>query len=167
MTCLKRAILFLLSYLLFSFSGISQSLVNTGGNSMQTAAVSIEYSIGEISITTLSSTQNFATQGLLQPIIIHFKDCNLFQFIPNAFTPNNDNRNDFFGVKNWPEATEFELSVYNRAGQLVFKTSNILECWDGNYHGMQQPAGTYVYIISAITAQCGRVTNKGTVILIR
>jgi len=167
MTRLKHPILLLLSCLLLCYSGMSQSLVNSTGNTLQNASVNIEYSIGEIGITTLSSTQNFATQGLLQPIIIHFKDCNLFQFVPNAFTPNNDNRNDFFGVKNWPEATDFELSVYNRAGQLVFKTSNILECWDGSYHGIQQPAGTYVYIISANTAQCGRVVNKGTVILIR
>lgn len=167
MTCSKNPILLLLGCLGISYSCMSQSLVNSTGNTLQTTSFSVEYSIGEIAITTLSSTQNFATQGLLQPIIVHFKDCNLFQFVPNAFTPNNDNKNDLFGVKNWPEATDFELSVFNRAGQLVFKTSNILECWDGNYHGMQQPGGTYVYIISANTKQCGRVVTKGTVILIR
>ncbi|KAM3091643.1 gliding motility-associated C-terminal domain-containing protein [Phormidesmis sp. 146-12] len=144
----------------------SQTLVNTSGNTVQNGAISVEYSIGEIGITTLSANQTYATQGLLQPIY-KFKDCNLLQFIPNAFTPNKDNLNDAFGVKNWPAATFFELCVYNRWGELVFKTTSLSDTWNGEYKGKPQPVGTYVYTVKASTAACGFIVNNGTITLIR
>ena len=144
----------------------SQTLINSTGNTIQNNTISVEYSIGEIGITTLSENQNYITQGLLQPIF-QFKDCNLLHFIPNAFTPNKDNLNDCFGIKNWPSTSSFELRVYNRWGQLVFKTTNILECWNGDFNGKPQPYDTYVYMIKAEGTPCGPILSKGTVTLIR
>ena len=54
-----------------------------------------------------------------------------------------------------------------RLGQLVFKTSSILECWNGDFNGQPQPTGAYVYFLSANTTLCGQITNKGTVVLVR
>lgn len=144
----------------------AQSLVNTTGETIQNSSISIEYAIGEISITTLTNNQNSLTQGLLQPVL-YSKDCNLLQFIPNAFTPNKDNLNDCFGVRNWPGATSFDLRVYNRWGQLVFRATTLSECWNGEFKGQPQPIGTYVYTLKATTGSCGVVVNKGTVTLIR
>lgn len=145
---------------------VSQTVVNSTGNTMENGDVSVEYSIGEISINTLSANQDVATQGLLQPIFL-VKGCNLLRFIPNAFTPNGDRLNDGFGVKGWPETKSFELCVYNRWGELVFKTTNVFERWNGEWKGKPQPIGTYVYTIKAQTASCGTVQEKGTVTLIR
>jgi hypothetical protein len=49
-------------------------------------------------------------------------------YVPNAFTPNMDGLNDCFGVPYWSITDEFELSVYNRWGQLVFITNDKMKC---------------------------------------
>lgn len=158
----------LLLYILLSLKNVfSQTLINSTGSILQNSNISVEYSVGEISISTLASNQNYITQGLLQPMPTLFKDCNLLHFIPNAFTPNNDHLNDCFWLKNWPASTSFELCIYNRSGQLVFKTTNILECWNGEFKGQAQPTDTYVYTINANTSSCGLITSKGTITLIR
>lgn len=147
-------------------NALGQTVVNTSGNTIQNNSISVEYAIGEIGIATLSGNQYHSTEGVLQPIF-RFKDCNLLHFVPNGFTPNRDNLNDCFGVKNWPDASSFELSIFNRWGQLVFKTTNVLECWNGAFKGREQPADTYVYMIKANTPSCGPITKKGTITLIR
>ncbi|WP_153800556.1 gliding motility-associated C-terminal domain-containing protein [Foetidibacter luteolus] len=86
--------------------------------------------------------------------------------MPSAFTPNADMRNDCFGVKNWGLVLNLDFSVYNRWGERIFYTQNPSACWDGNYKGIKQPPGTYVYQIRAKTL-CGDVYRKGTVVLIR
>lgn len=88
--------------------------------------------------------------------------------IASAFTPNHDGLNDCFSVRYWGPADFFELSIYNRWGQVIFHSNNINACWDGNYKGLPQPAGTYVYQIS-VSSNCteGVVHKKGTFVLIR
>jgi gliding motility-associated-like protein len=86
--------------------------------------------------------------------------------VPNAFTPNNDGRNDCFGVKSWGGATIEEFSVFNRWGQRVFSSKNATACWNGRFNGELQPSGGYVYVITAKTF-CGRIKRTGTVMLVR
>jgi gliding motility-associated-like protein len=86
--------------------------------------------------------------------------------IPSAFTPNGDGRNDCFGLKFWGETNTFDFSVFNRNGNVVFNTHYPGDCWDGSFKGMEQPVGTYVYMIRARTV-CGDVMRKGTVVLTR
>jgi gliding motility-associated-like protein len=86
--------------------------------------------------------------------------------VASAFTPNNDGRNDCFGLRNWPQIGTVEFSVYNRWGILVFYTTDVNQCWDGTYKGTPQPAGAYVYQIKA-AGICGTAFRTGTVILIR
>lgn len=89
-------------------------------------------------------------------------------FVPNAFTPNNDGLNDCFNVRFWGKTEEFEFSIYNRWGELVYSTKNRTACWDGTYKGMKQNAGVFVYQIRAKSA-CSPtpVYRKGTLVLIR
>jgi len=87
-------------------------------------------------------------------------------YIPNAFTPNHDGKNDCFGVKHWGTADKFELSIYNRWGERVFYTKNTQDCWNGQYKGKQQPSGVFVYHINVL-GNCGSTFKKGTVVLIR
>jgi gliding motility-associated-like protein len=86
--------------------------------------------------------------------------------VPNAFTPNGDRNNDCFGIQRWGNAKVEEFAVYNRWGQLIFKTNNPARCWDGTLNGKPLDAGGYVYVIKAKTL-CGEVTRKGMVMLIR
>ncbi|MEI6948380.1 LamG-like jellyroll fold domain-containing protein [Paraflavisolibacter sp. H34] len=86
--------------------------------------------------------------------------------VPTAFTPNNDGKNDCFGVPFWGATTGFSLSVFNRWGQRVFYTTDNRQCWTGTVNGREASNGVYVYLITAST-RCGPVSRKGTVLLVR
>jgi gliding motility-associated-like protein len=86
--------------------------------------------------------------------------------MPNAFTPNGDGKNDCFGIKYWGAIERLDFTIFNRWGEVIFKTSNPSACWDGNLKGIPQPSGTFVYQIRAKTA-CGEVYKKGTIALMR
>jgi gliding motility-associated-like protein len=86
---------------------------------------------------------------------------------PNAFTPNNDGRNDCFRVISKYGTTIEEFAIFNRWGERVFFSNNPAACWDGVYKGEKQPAGTYVYMIKAKTI-CGNLKrSSGTLVLVR
>ncbi len=88
--------------------------------------------------------------------------------VANAFTPNNDGLNDCFSVKYWGSADAFDMSIYNRWGQVVFHSNNINNCWDGTYNGVPQPTGAYVYVITATTkCSSGVLHKKGMLMLVR
>ncbi len=77
-------------------------------------------------------------------------DCNNI-FLPNAFTPNNDNLNDFFGISN-PFAVQDLISfeIFDRWGNRVFFTEDPFEQWDGTYAGSNINAGMMRYQIQFI-----------------
>ncbi|HEY1023484.1 MAG TPA: gliding motility-associated C-terminal domain-containing protein, partial [Flavisolibacter sp.] len=67
--------------------------------------------------------------------------------IPNVFTPNGDGINDRWEIKyleTYPGAT---VEIYNRYGQLLFRSQGYSQAWDGRYNGKPVPAGTYYYIV--------------------
>jgi gliding motility-associated-like protein len=86
--------------------------------------------------------------------------------MPNAFTPNNDGKNDCFGVGRFGDITLEEFSVYNRWGQKVFTTKNPSECWNGFSQGRPLETGGYGYKIKG-KSSCGIIDFKGIVMLIR
>ncbi len=84
--------------------------------------------------------------------------------IPTAFTPNGDGKNDAFRVLG--NLKTIDLKVFNRWGKPVFKTNHTLQSWNGYYKGTRQPAGVYVYVVSAVLQDGTAVTKTGTVTLI-
>jgi len=85
--------------------------------------------------------------------------------VPNAFAPGT--MNGIFKPIKRGQATLRHFRVYDRWGVVVFQTSNIEEGWDGNYNGVPQPVGVYVYDISAVSST-GKVFQKtGNVTLLR
>lgn len=98
--------------------------------------------------------------------VLNKKATSLARYIPSAFTPNGDGLNDCYGVKNWQYIRKLQFLIYNRWGELVFYTTRLGACWDGNYRGKKAEEGTYVYYIKAET-ECGTEEQRGNVILIR
>jgi gliding motility-associated-like protein len=100
---------------------------------------------------------------------VDFAACGCQLNLPNAFTPNGDGRNDNFRPLHVCEITDFEMNIYDRYGDLVFRSLNADEAWNGTYRGGEKaPGGTYVWTahyFSAATKQ--PVMRKGTVMLIR
>lgn len=87
-------------------------------------------------------------------------------FIPSAFTPNGDGLNDLFYVKANFEPRNYELSVLNRNGDLVFISRDINTGWDGKQHGKTLTHGMYVYIIKYKDSQGNDQRKQGQVLLI-
>jgi gliding motility-associated-like protein len=97
-------------------------------------------------------------------VIADFKNHGII--LPNSFTPNNDGLNDCFGIQYYRDVQNLEFIIYNRYGNLVFKTNNAGACWDGNYKGKPASPGNYVYFIKAKTL-CGEVMMKESIMLLR
>ena len=86
--------------------------------------------------------------------------------IPTGFTPNADGRNDHFGpLGKVPDG--YRLQIYNRNGEVVFKSSAINQRWDGRYKGMLQPSGVFIYLVNYKDMQNKPHQQKGTFVLIR
>ncbi len=93
---------------------------------------------------------------------------NCFIAVPSAFTPNGDGLNDYLRPTNAIKATNLEFKVFNRWGELVFKSRNWQDKWDGKIKGITQSTGVYVWFLSYTHADTGKqVFQKGTTTLIR
>lgn len=87
-------------------------------------------------------------------------------YVPNTFTPNGDALNDIFMAKG-TLVREFHMYVFDRWGQLVFKSDDINKGWDGSYKGSMAPIDTYVYKIIATDYFNKEQTFVGHVNLVR
>ena len=87
--------------------------------------------------------------------------------IPNAFTPNNDGKNDLFKPGINIEISSYQLQVYNRAGQLIYQTKDYGQGWDGRFRGQQQSSDNYIYQISCRNVEGKLFNYSGNIMLIR
>jgi gliding motility-associated-like protein len=68
--------------------------------------------------------------------------------IPTVITPNNDGYNDKWVIKNIDLYPEAEVRIFNRWGELIFRTKNILaDPWNGTFKGKLVPTDSYHYIL--------------------
>jgi gliding motility-associated-like protein len=94
-------------------------------------------------------------------------DCNTCEvlplLVPNVFTPNQDGINDYFKINGLQNGDK--VSVFNRWGQLIFRTEDINEFWDGmTSNGTKCSEGVYYYIIEQ---ENSGITKTGTLHLKR
>lgn len=87
-------------------------------------------------------------------------------FIPNAFTPDDNGRNETFRPSSGGLKT-YRIVIYNRWGEKLFETQNPEVGWDGTYGGKPSPAGVYVYYCEYSDFRDKVYTTKGTLHLLR
>ncbi|MBX2907692.1 MAG: gliding motility-associated C-terminal domain-containing protein [Taibaiella sp.] len=96
------------------------------------------------------------------------KDC--YVDVPNVFTPNGDGINDYFFPRELltKSVVKFDMAVYNRWGQQVYRTDKISgQGWDGTLNGQPQPSGVYIYSID-VTFKDGMIEqHKGNITLLK
>lgn len=68
-------------------------------------------------------------------------------FAPNAFSPNNDSKNEFWQIFNIEKFPNAEVFIHNRWGENIFYSKGYTEKWDGTFEGIKVPAGSYTFII--------------------
>jgi gliding motility-associated-like protein len=71
-------------------------------------------------------------------------------YVPNTFTPNGDGNNDYFiptgdGV-DW---TKYNLMIFDRWGEKLFETNDIMQGWDGTFNGTPVQTGVYIWKVKA------------------
>ncbi|MET0634679.1 MAG: gliding motility-associated C-terminal domain-containing protein [Chitinophagaceae bacterium] len=87
-------------------------------------------------------------------------------YIPNAFSPNNDGKNDVFKVYG-SAVKSIELRVFNQWGELLFESKDRSIGWDGRFKGVIQPVGVYPFGVKVTFYDNRVVTKKGLVNLVR
>ena len=115
-----------------------------------------------IAITNLAGCTTVDTQ-----LVRAFNERNIY--VPEAFSPDNDGRNDrlapiLVGIN---EMKAFR--VYNRWGILVFdnKNANVYNGWDGTYKGVKQPLETYAWVAEGIDVDGNYIRRTGNTVLVR
>jgi gliding motility-associated-like protein len=121
------------------------------------------YESGNYSVTVSNSCETVSRNWNME-----FDDCNIYVFIPNSFTPNNDGINDvwFPEINGW---TEVETLVYNRWGEIIFSSSNPNTPWIGEVRSGSYfaPDGVYSYLVKAKFTNGEAREFRGFVSLIR
>ena len=102
-----------------------------------------------------NSTSN--TIEVIKPVNIYY---------PNAFTPDGNNRNEIFRISG-RFITSYELSIFNRWGELIFVSDNMDEGWDGTMNGKILPLGTYAFIAKMQDMAGREISKTGTILLLR
>lgn len=88
-------------------------------------------------------------------------------YVPNAFSPNGDGRNDILRVI--PVGIqEFKyFYIYNRWGQLIFSTKDASKGWNGETNKVAQGSDTFVWMAEGVDGKGNVVKRRGTVTLLR
>jgi gliding motility-associated-like protein len=75
-----------------------------------------------------------------------------YVFIPNIFTPDNNDLNETFKVfvHNY---VSYRIDIYNRWGEHVFTSNDPEKNWDGTFKGNKCPEGVYVYLVTVQGSQ--------------
>jgi gliding motility-associated-like protein len=89
-----------------------------------------------------------------------------FVYVPNAFTPNGDGNNDILYIRSTiiEEAT---LRIFNRWGEMVFETNDMLVGWDGTFRGRELPPDVYDYYLFGFCIDGEEFIIQGNITLIR
>ncbi len=86
--------------------------------------------------------------------------------VPSAFSPNNDGMNEILYVRG-SGIMSLDFRIFNRYGELVFKTTDIDLGWDGTFNSEKQNEEVYIYYLKAICFDGLITEKKGNITLLR
>jgi gliding motility-associated-like protein len=77
---------------------------------------------------------------------VQLEECEPLLYVPNAFTPNGDGRNDVFRIQT-TNIDHCSMYIYSRWGDLIHEVHGTDIYWDGTINGSPAPIGSYVYVL--------------------
>jgi gliding motility-associated-like protein len=120
---------------------------------------------------TVTSTNNCQA---IDSVYVTFREEPLIEpskyfYIPNAFTPDGDGRNDvFMTFPNNNNISHFSIGVFDRWGGQIFESEDIGKGWDGTKNGEPCPGGVYVYRLTfRVEGVAEEQVMAGTVAVVR
>ncbi len=107
---------------------------------------------GCYAVSAIDSVGNESAQSN----IVCVDNCPTYE-LPNAFTPNGDDQNDFFTpFPGWRFVSRVDMQIFNRWGNLVFATQDPSIRWNGkNTEGKDVAEGTYLYVCKVYENRVG------------
>lgn len=72
-------------------------------------------------------------------------------YIPNAFTPDGNEFNNTFSAVSYLDASEWEMRIFDRWGELLYTSNDQHASWDGTYKGKTAPSGVYTYVVKYVS----------------
>lgn len=117
----------------------------------------IEEGLGDVIWSTSETTDNITIDEEGQYFVVVSNDCFSYAdtiqissclevHFPNAFSPNDDNVNDFYQIINSGIGDNFLFEIFNRWGERIFSTTDPGFRWDGTYKNVEQEIGVYVFV---------------------
>jgi gliding motility-associated-like protein len=90
-------------------------------------------------------------------------------YAPNAFTPDGDNYNQTWKIAvDGIDLSQFQLSIYNRWGEMVWVSTDVTNEWDGTYKNQPMPVGTYNWVATVKDSHSDKKRQfTGNIALIR
>ena len=157
-----------------SFDVDAPSLAWNFGVTWNTGAVGLVFFDSPQDTTRYIATSGYCKYECIDSLDINVLPCDSGKenfveasvWIPNAFTPNGDTRNDLFEIKA-SFISYFEVMVYARNGNIVFHSKNIQNAWDGTFQGDILMDNTYTYVVVYRNAKNEEFRKFGYVTVIR
>ncbi len=113
----------------------------------------------------LSVTDTFGCTDTASVTVVGRDDYDVF--IPNVFTPNGDGINEVLDIYDLGATQTFEMKIFDRWGELIFKSDNIATSWNGTSFGKPSNSGVYPYIIQGTYINGEEYKKLGTITLMR
>lgn len=143
---------------------------NLGSSNLMNPSIVFPYAHDHHKVMLIAKTTENCADTLTK--IIEITDKIIF-YIPNAFTPDNNNVNQNFQpvFTSGFEPQNFVLTIYNRWGELIFKSHDASKGWDGTYgmkSGETVQSGTYIWkIVFEETMSSKMHVHQGQVTLLK
>lgn len=134
-----------------------------GDSSYSTAPVRKFFSLGPKRITLVSTSIDGCSDSAFVNIFIRLQKK---FWIPNTFTPGNDNINERYKVYGSGIDT-FNMKIFNRWGQVIYEATNIEDEWDGTYKGKLVSDNVFGYLIVVRWIDKSKDYYRGTINVIR
>jgi gliding motility-associated-like protein len=87
-------------------------------------------------------------------------------YVPSAFSPNGDSKNDNIKVNSQNIVLQ-NFTIVNRFGEIVFRSTDINQAWNGKFKNKDSEIGVYYYIVNFTNIKGKQKTIKGDITLIR
>lgn len=100
-------------------------------------------------------------------LVIGLKDCLSGFYVPTAFSPNGDGRNDLFRPLLFGNVKQYRFTIYNRWGEVVYQTTELQKGWNGKVTGLQQDNNVFIWTCTYQLEGGEMKQEKGTVMLVR
>lgn len=101
-------------------------------------------------------TENKLCGVSIDSVSVKLKACDCEILIPNSFTPNEDDRNDYFYPVLTCDYSYYNMTIFDRWNNVIFSSNNTNAKWDGRYKGNLCPDDIYVYRIETIEKSSGK-----------